>query len=175
MASNFAIFVKNLLNYWILITFYIILAFPPKAINASRAELSDSGCVVMNHENIAYHIGLVLVFRVTWVFPDSKRKWTRISVLKKWKNKKLSGLGTSFLKLSGICICLIIWSHWFNIWSYRTTIILGSAIPLSIFLVWNGVILGTITNLGISPDQITDPLQQLQSSNGAVGVSSNSY
>jgi len=54
----------------------------------------------------------------------------------------------------------------------RTAIVLGTAIPLVLFLVWNGVILGSITNLEMgSSGKILDPLQQLQSSNGVVGVS----
>jgi len=53
----------------------------------------------------------------------------------------------------------------------RTAIALGTAIPLLLFLVWNGVILGTITNLGPDAEKIIDPLQQLRSSNGLVGVS----
>ncbi|XP_038999038.1 LOW QUALITY PROTEIN: tryptophan-specific transport protein-like [Hibiscus syriacus] len=47
----------------------------------------------------------------------------------------------------------------------RTAIFLATAIPLGLFLVWNGVILGYISN----SDQMIDPLQQLQSSNGVVG------
>jgi tyrosine-specific transport protein len=54
----------------------------------------------------------------------------------------------------------------------RTAIVLGTAIPLVLFLVWNGVILGSITNLEMgSSGKILDPIQQLQSSNGVVGVS----
>ncbi|KAF4374165.1 hypothetical protein G4B88_020557 [Cannabis sativa] len=51
----------------------------------------------------------------------------------------------------------------------QTAIILGTTIPLILFLVWNAVILGTITNLELGADKMIDPLQQLQSSNGAVG------
>ncbi|XP_062082474.1 uncharacterized protein LOC133788863 isoform X4 [Humulus lupulus] len=56
-----------------------------------------------------------------------------------------------------------------NLSKIRTAIILGTTIPLVLFLVWNAVILGTITNLDIGADKMIDPLQQLQSSNGAVG------
>ncbi|KAK8492993.1 hypothetical protein V6N12_037522 [Hibiscus sabdariffa] len=51
----------------------------------------------------------------------------------------------------------------------RTAIVLGTAIPLGLFLVWNGVILGSISNLDMSSDQMIDPLQRLRSSNGIVG------
>lgn len=51
----------------------------------------------------------------------------------------------------------------------RTAIVLGTAIPLVLFLVWNAVILGTITDLGMSSDKMIDPLEQLRSSNGVVG------
>ncbi|KAK4753723.1 hypothetical protein SAY87_001827 [Trapa incisa] len=51
----------------------------------------------------------------------------------------------------------------------RTSIVLGTAIPLALFLVWNAVILGTITDIDMGSDKIIDPLQQLRSSNGAVG------
>ncbi|KAF4360303.1 hypothetical protein F8388_020594 [Cannabis sativa] len=56
-----------------------------------------------------------------------------------------------------------------NLSKIRTAIILGTTIPLILFLVWNAVILGTITNLELGADKMIDPLQQLQSSNGAVG------
>nr|GME06464.1 tyrosine-specific transport protein isoform X2 [Ipomoea batatas] len=51
----------------------------------------------------------------------------------------------------------------------RSAIILGTAIPLALFLVWNGVILGTIGAPETGLDKIVDPLQQLRSANG-VGV-----
>lgn len=54
----------------------------------------------------------------------------------------------------------------------RTAIVLGTAIPLGLFLVWNGVILGSISSLELGPDKMIDPLQQLRSSNGVFGVSS---
>ncbi|KAJ7964920.1 tyrosine-specific transport protein [Quillaja saponaria] len=47
----------------------------------------------------------------------------------------------------------------------RTAIVLGTGIPLVLFLVWNAVILGTISSL----DMVSDPLQQLLSANGKVG------
>ncbi|KAK2971925.1 hypothetical protein RJ640_011706, partial [Escallonia rubra] len=54
----------------------------------------------------------------------------------------------------------------------RTAVVLGTAIPLVLFLVWNAVILGTITGLEIvGSNKIVDPLEQLRSTNGAVGVS----
>ncbi|EXB54671.1 hypothetical protein L484_022533 [Morus notabilis] len=56
-----------------------------------------------------------------------------------------------------------------NLSKIRTAIILGTAIPLLLFLVWTAVILGTITSLEIGSDKMIDPLQQLRSSNGAVG------
>ncbi|XP_057484673.1 uncharacterized protein LOC130771064 [Actinidia eriantha] len=43
------------------------------------------------------------------------------------------------------------------------------AIPLTLFLVWNAVILGSITSFETGFDNIADPLQQLRSTNGAVG------
>ncbi|XP_030521145.1 tyrosine-specific transport system isoform X2 [Rhodamnia argentea] len=51
----------------------------------------------------------------------------------------------------------------------RTAIVLGTAIPLGLFLVWNAVILGTITSADVSSDNFIDPIQQLRSSNGVVG------
>ncbi|KAL0459077.1 UNVERIFIED_CONTAM: Tyrosine-specific transport protein [Sesamum latifolium] len=45
----------------------------------------------------------------------------------------------------------------------RTAIILGTAIPLALFLVWNAVILGTITTPELGSDTLVDPLQQLRS------------
>ncbi|XP_023530389.1 uncharacterized protein LOC111792980 isoform X1 [Cucurbita pepo subsp. pepo] len=56
-----------------------------------------------------------------------------------------------------------------NLAKVRTSIVIGTAIPLVLFLVWNGVILGTISNLDMGSDKILDPLQQLRSTNGAVG------
>ncbi|XP_062170875.1 uncharacterized protein LOC133876640 isoform X5 [Alnus glutinosa] len=56
-----------------------------------------------------------------------------------------------------------------NLAKVRTAIVLGTAIPLVLFLVWNGVILGSITNLEMGSGKILDPIQQLQSSNGVVG------
>ncbi|PQQ16239.1 uncharacterized protein Pyn_00815 [Prunus yedoensis var. nudiflora] len=51
----------------------------------------------------------------------------------------------------------------------RTAIVLGTSIPLVLFLVWNAVILGTITTVEMSSDKIMDPLQQLLSTNEVVG------
>ncbi|XP_010536150.1 PREDICTED: uncharacterized protein LOC104811210 [Tarenaya hassleriana] len=50
----------------------------------------------------------------------------------------------------------------------RTAIILGTAIPLGLFLVWNGVILGSIMDSAVG-EKMIDPLEQLRSSNGLVG------
>ncbi|XP_012075989.1 tyrosine-specific transport protein isoform X1 [Jatropha curcas] len=55
-----------------------------------------------------------------------------------------------------------------NISKVRTAIVVGTAIPLGLFLVWNGVILGSIPNTEMA-DKITDPLQQLRSTNEVVG------
>lgn len=52
----------------------------------------------------------------------------------------------------------------------RSAIVFGTAIPLALFLVWDGVILGTITTLGTEADKIADPQQLLRSTNGIVGV-----
>ncbi|CAL5390343.1 unnamed protein product [Camellia sinensis] len=52
-----------------------------------------------------------------------------------------------------------------------TAIVLATAIPFALFVVWNAVILGSITSFEISSDKIIDPLQQLQSANRVVGVS----
>ncbi|XP_019232876.1 PREDICTED: uncharacterized protein LOC109213525 isoform X2 [Nicotiana attenuata] len=51
----------------------------------------------------------------------------------------------------------------------RSAIVFGTAIPLALFLVWDGVILGTITTLGTEADKIIDPLQLLRATNGIVG------
>ncbi|CAK9138812.1 unnamed protein product [Ilex paraguariensis] len=56
-----------------------------------------------------------------------------------------------------------------NLSKVRTAIVLGTAIPLALFLVWDAVILGSLTNLETSSDKIADPLQQLRSTNGVVG------
>lgn len=56
-------------------------------------------------------------------------------------------------------------------WSFsRTAIILGTAIPLGLFLVWNAVILGSIQDVEMAT-KVIDPLEQLRSTNGIVGVS----
>ncbi|RWR74749.1 tyrosine-specific transport protein isoform X1 [Cinnamomum micranthum f. kanehirae] len=51
----------------------------------------------------------------------------------------------------------------------RTAIIVGTAVPLALFLIWDAVILGTIPNLDMSGNKITDPLELLRSNNGIVG------
>ncbi|KAJ6315885.1 hypothetical protein OIU78_019206 [Salix suchowensis] len=55
-----------------------------------------------------------------------------------------------------------------NLSKVRTAIVLGTAIPLGLFLVWDGVILGSISTPEMA-DKIADPLQQLLSTNGVVG------
>ncbi|CDP09702.1 unnamed protein product [Coffea canephora] len=56
-----------------------------------------------------------------------------------------------------------------NMSRVRTAIVLGTAIPLALFLIWNAVILGTTPALEMGSDKIFDPLQQLRSTNGVVG------
>ncbi|KAF7119633.1 hypothetical protein RHSIM_Rhsim13G0203000 [Rhododendron simsii] len=56
-----------------------------------------------------------------------------------------------------------------NLEKVRSAIVLGTAIPLALFLVWNAVILGSITSFERGSDKIADPLQQLLSINGVVG------
>ncbi|XP_057479647.1 uncharacterized protein LOC130766932 [Actinidia eriantha] len=56
-----------------------------------------------------------------------------------------------------------------NLSKVRTAIVLGTAIPLALFLVWNAVILGSIASFVTGSDKIADPLQLLRSTNGAVG------
>ncbi|XP_047317785.1 tyrosine-specific transport system-like [Impatiens glandulifera] len=56
-----------------------------------------------------------------------------------------------------------------NLSKVRSAIVLGTAIPLALFLVWNAVILGSIPSFGADFNRITDPLQQLRNSNGVVG------
>ncbi|KFK26399.1 hypothetical protein AALP_AA8G243600 [Arabis alpina] len=51
----------------------------------------------------------------------------------------------------------------------RTSIVLGTAIPLGLFLVWNAVILGSFPDTGVVAEKMTDPLQQLRSSSVIVG------
>uniref|UniRef100_A0A0D9X2J7 Amino acid transporter transmembrane domain-containing protein n=1 Tax=Leersia perrieri TaxID=77586 RepID=A0A0D9X2J7_9ORYZ len=50
----------------------------------------------------------------------------------------------------------------------RKAIVVGTAIPLALFLIWDAVILGTIPGLAGS-GTVIDPLEQLRSSNGTVG------
>lgn len=56
-----------------------------------------------------------------------------------------------------------------NLSKVRTAIVLGTAIPLGLFLVWNAVILGTISASETASGGTFDPLQQLRSINGVVG------
>ncbi|XP_010420758.1 PREDICTED: uncharacterized protein LOC104706282 [Camelina sativa] len=52
----------------------------------------------------------------------------------------------------------------------RTAIVLGTAIPLGLFLVWNAVILGSFpADNGVAAEKMVDPLQQLRSSSVIVG------
>ncbi|KAJ8750312.1 hypothetical protein K2173_014227 [Erythroxylum novogranatense] len=55
-----------------------------------------------------------------------------------------------------------------NLSKVRTAIVVGTAIPLGLFLVWNAVILGSITSSEMA-DKVVDPLQQLRSTNAVVG------
>ncbi|KAA3455383.1 tyrosine-specific transport protein-like [Gossypium australe] len=55
-----------------------------------------------------------------------------------------------------------------NMSKVRTAIVVGTAIPLGLFLVWDAVILGSIASLGRGFDQMVDPLQQLRASNSGV-------
>ncbi|KAJ6777942.1 hypothetical protein OIU74_001843 [Salix koriyanagi] len=55
-----------------------------------------------------------------------------------------------------------------NLSRVRTAIVLGTAIPLGLFLVWDVVILGSVSTPEMA-DKIADPLQQLLSTNGVVG------
>uniref|UniRef100_A0A0E0LPE5 Tyrosine-specific transport protein n=1 Tax=Oryza punctata TaxID=4537 RepID=A0A0E0LPE5_ORYPU len=50
----------------------------------------------------------------------------------------------------------------------RKAIVVGTAIPLALFLIWDAVILGTLPGLA-GDGTIIDPLEQLRSSNGTVG------
>ncbi|CAL5085281.1 unnamed protein product [Urochloa decumbens] len=50
----------------------------------------------------------------------------------------------------------------------RTAIIAGTAIPLALFLVWDGVILGTLPGIA-GNSNVSDPLELLRSNNGMVG------
>ncbi|CAN6476670.1 unnamed protein product [Victoria cruziana] len=56
-----------------------------------------------------------------------------------------------------------------NLSKIRTAIVLGTAIPLVLFLIWDAVILGTVPHLAANNSEILDPLQQLRSSNGLIG------
>lgn len=56
-----------------------------------------------------------------------------------------------------------------NLSKVRTAIVLGTAIPLALFLIWDAVILGTIPNFDTSGNKVTDPLELLRSENGTVG------
>ncbi|KAF3782444.1 Tyrosine-specific transport protein [Nymphaea thermarum] len=51
----------------------------------------------------------------------------------------------------------------------RIAIVLGTAIPLVLFLIWDAVILGTVPNFDASNSGFLDPLQQLRSNNGLIG------
>ena len=54
----------------------------------------------------------------------------------------------------------------------RTAIVLGTAIPLVMFLVWDAVILGCIPVLTPGASASVDPLAALTQSSGLVGVTS---
>lgn len=55
----------------------------------------------------------------------------------------------------------------------RKAIVVGTAIPLALFLIWDAVILGTLPGLA-GDGTIIDPIEHLRSSNGTVGVSASS-
>ncbi|XP_034582383.1 uncharacterized protein [Setaria viridis] len=55
-----------------------------------------------------------------------------------------------------------------NLSKVRTAIVAGTAIPLALFLVWDGVILGTLPGIA-GNSNVSDPLELLRSSNGTVG------
>lgn len=67
--------------------------------------------------------------------------------------------------------CYITYPSYLLLCFCRTAIVLGSAIPLALFLIWNAVILGTITSPEMGSNTFADPLQLLRSTNGVVGVS----
>ena len=50
---------------------------------------------------------------------------------------------------------------------YRSAVIWGTSIPLVMFIVWDAVILGSLPGL----TQGEDPLTQLRTANGVIGVS----
>ncbi|MQL96317.1 hypothetical protein Taro_028991 [Colocasia esculenta] len=50
-----------------------------------------------------------------------------------------------------------------------TSIILGTAIPLILFLIWDAVILGNISNVEMNGVKIADPLEYLRSNSSIVG------
>ncbi|ONK75692.1 uncharacterized protein A4U43_C03F19540 [Asparagus officinalis] len=56
-----------------------------------------------------------------------------------------------------------------NLSKVRTSIVLGTAIPLILFLVWDAVILRTISSLHTNSGRVIDPLELLRSNNGIVG------
>nr|XP_029120473.1 uncharacterized protein LOC105045318 isoform X4 [Elaeis guineensis] len=56
-----------------------------------------------------------------------------------------------------------------NLSKVRTAIVLGTAVPLVLFLIWDAVILGTIPNLSASSSYVSDPLELLRSNNGIIG------
>ncbi|CAN8300662.1 unnamed protein product [Cochlearia groenlandica] len=51
----------------------------------------------------------------------------------------------------------------------RTAIVLGTAIPLCLFIVWNAVILGSFPETGATAEKMIDPLQQLRTTSVNVG------
>lgn len=56
----------------------------------------------------------------------------------------------------------------------RTAVVLGTGIPLVLFLIWNAVILGTSSSLVDASGAVqatSDPLLRLRSASGIVGVS----
>uniref|UniRef100_A0A1D1XRZ4 Tyrosine-specific transport protein n=1 Tax=Anthurium amnicola TaxID=1678845 RepID=A0A1D1XRZ4_9ARAE len=56
-----------------------------------------------------------------------------------------------------------------NLSKIRTSIILGTAVPLILFIIWDAVILGTISNVEMNGNKIADPLEYLRSNSGIAG------
>eukprot|EP00249_Psilotum_nudum_P016453 c25831_g1_i4 orf=332-1825(-) len=53
----------------------------------------------------------------------------------------------------------------------KSAVVLGTSIPLIMFVVWDAVILGSISEIDVNNSgQIIDPLLQIRSSNGIVGL-----
>ncbi|KAE9462087.1 hypothetical protein C3L33_05996, partial [Rhododendron williamsianum] len=87
--------------------------------------------------------------------PDLAQLWSLINLILMECSMGFNGFHSSMPHIiHGLC---------------RSAIVLGTAIPLALFLVWDAVILGSITSFERGSDKIADPLQQLQSINEVVG------